>query len=405
MSLTYSLPYLTFLFFLIALMLLEFRQLQQNRSIQIVRWLVISGYLLFFGLRGFIFSDWSIYAPLFEKMPTVWSGESLSAFHQNILDDFTTDVQTGNAGMEKGFIYFILLFKSLVPNYHAFIFFNVVIDLIILDSFFRRYSPYYALSFILLITFGGIIMQCDLLRNFKAILLFLISLNYLKERKPLQYFAINTIGILFHSTSILFFPLYFFLHKDCPVWLMWTVFIVGNILFLLKINYIQPAILALSDAIGGRLAVQVRIYFVMEEYNAAYAISIGYLERIITYLLILFNHKKLKEQNPHNTLFINAFILYFFTFFFLSEISIAVERLTLLFIFSYWVLYPLLLNVIKDIANKALFLMAFLSFSTLKIITLTQDTLTKYDNILFGIENYETRKDRFDNFSKPLKGQ
>lgn len=246
-------------------------------------------------------------------------------------------------------------------------------------------------------------MECDLLRNFKAIILFLVSIKYLEERKPLPFFVLNTIGFLFHSTAIIFFPLYFFLHKECPTWLMWAIFILGNIIFLLKINYIQPVLLSLADAIGGRLAVQVRLYFVLEEYNSPYGISIGYIERIITYVLLLFHHQKLKEKNPQNKLFINAYVLYFFTFFFLSEITIAVERLTLLFIFSYWILYPLFYQFIKEIANKIVFMIIFTSFSVLKITTLTQAPLTKYDNLLFGIENYEIRKDRFDNFYQTRK--
>lgn len=403
MSLTYSLPYIAFLLFLVSMLMLEFRLLRQNRNIQLVRWSVIGGYLFFFGLRGYIFSDWSIYAPLFEKIPTLWNGESMNTFDQNFMDDFSTDAQTGKAGMEKGFIYFILLFKSIIPNYHAFIFFNVLVDVVLLDLFFRRYSPYYTLSFILFITFGGIIMECDLLRNFKAIILFLVSIKYLEERKPLPFFVLNTIGFLFHSTAIIFFPLYFFLHKEFPTWLMWAIFILGNIIFLLKISYIQPVLLSLADAIGGRLAVQVRLYFVLEEYNSPYGISIGYIERIITYVLLLFHHQKLKEKNPQNKLFINAYVLYFFTFFFLSEITIAVERLTLLFIFSYWILYPLFYQFIKEIANKIVFMIIFTSFSVLKITTLTQAPLTKYDNLLFGIENYEIRKDRFDNFYQTRK--
>jgi len=182
---------------------------------------------------------------------------------------------------------------------------------------------------------------------------------------------------------------------------MWVIFILGNIIMLLKISYVQPILLSIGDMIGGRLAVQVRVYFVLEEYNSAYGISIGYIERVLTFLALILTQKKLVQQSAHNIIFINTYILYFFVFFFLSEISIAVERLTLLFIFSYWILYPNLLALVKYVANKSIVLMAIVTFSILKITLLTQDILTKYDNILFGIESYEVRKDSFDNYSKP----
>lgn len=401
MSITYSIPYLVFGLYLFVLMLLEFRQLKQEKDIRFIRLGVIIGFILFFGLRGFVFSDWNIYYTLFEKMPTIWDGGLFSVFNQDFTDYFTADAATGKAGMEKGFIYFTLFFKSIIPNYHAFVLFNVVIDVILLNLFIKRYSSYYALSFLLFITFGGLIIECDLIRNIKAILLFLVSIKYLQERRIMPYMLLNLAGILFHSSAIVFLPLYFFLHKECPIWLMWVIFILGNIIMLLKISYVQPILLSIGDMIGGRLAVQVRVYFVLEEYNSAYGISIGYIERVLTFLALILTQKKLVQQSAHNIIFINTYILYFFVFFFLSEISIAVERLTLLFIFSYWILYPNLLALVKYVANKSIVLMAIVTFSILKITLLTQDILTKYDNILFGIESYEVRKDSFDNYSKP----
>jgi hypothetical protein len=401
MSITYSIPYLVFGLYLFVMMLLEFRLLKQEKDIRFIRLGVILGFLLFFGLRGFVFSDWNIYYTLFEKMPTIWDGGISSVFNQDFTDYFSADAATGKAGMEKGFIYFTLFFKSIIPNYHAFVFFNVLIDVILLNVFIKRYSPYYALSFLLFITFGGMIIECDLIRNIKAILLFLVSIKYLQERKIIPYMLLNLAGILFHSSAIVFLPLYFILHKECPIWLMWVIFILGNIIMLFKLSYIQPILLYIGDMIGGRLSVQVRVYFVLEEYNSAYGISIGYIERVLTFLILILTQKKLVQQSVHNVLFINAYILYFFVFFFLSEISIAVERLTLLFIFSYWILYPELLSLVKYVANKSTVVIAIFAFSILKITLLTQDIFTKYDNILFGIESYEVRKDSFDNYSKP----
>lgn len=401
MSITYSIPYLVFGLYLFVLMLLEFRLLKQEKDIRFIRLGVIIGFILFFGLRGFVFSDWNIYYTLFENMPTIWDGGLFSVFNQDFTDYFTADAATGKAGMEKGFIYFTLFFKSIIPNYHAFVLFNVVIDVILLNVFIKRYSSYYALSFLLFITFGGLIIECDLIRNIKAILLFLVSIKYLQERRIMPYMLLNLAGILFHSSAIVFLPLYFFLHKECSIWVMWVIFILGNIIMLLKISYVQPILLSIGDMIGGRLAVQVRVYFVLEEYNSAYGISIGYIERVLTFLALILTQKKLVQQSAHNIIFINTYILYFFVFFFLSEISIAVERLTLLFIFSYWILYPNLLALVKYVANKSIVLMAIVTFSILKITLLTQDILTKYDNILFGIESYEVRKDSFDNYSKP----
>ena len=396
-SFTYTFPYLIFLLYLVVLLFLEFRQLRYEKDIKYIRWATITGFVFFFGLRGFVFSDWYMYYNLFEKMPTLWDGGLNSVLSGDFEEFFATDVSTGKTGIEMGFIYSTFLFKSIIPNYFVWVCFSVFIDMLLLDIFIRRYSPYYVLSVILFITFGGLIIECNLMRNIKAILLFLISLKYLEERKLIPYILLNLIGVLFHSSAIVFFPLYFFLNKKFPTWLMWTIFILGNTITLLHISYLQPMMLAFADLIGGRLGVQIKLYFAIDFFNQSYGISIGYVERVLTFLLLIFFQKNLIAQNAKYRMFINGYILYFFIFFFFSEIMVAVERLSLLFAFSYWILYPALLYLVKEAANKLVFALTLIVFCFMKVAMATSNEFAKYDNVAFGIESYEVRLQRVEN--------
>jgi hypothetical protein len=196
---------------------------------------------------------------------------------------------------------------------------------------------------------------------------------------------------------MVFFPLYFFLHKKIPTWLLWAIFLLGNTITLLHISYLQPLMLSFADMVGGRLGVQIKLYFAIDFFNQSYGISIGYLERVITYLLIILFQNKLIQQNERNRLFINGYVLYFFIFFFFSEIMVAVERLSLLFVFSYWILYPNLLALVKEIANKVVFTITLILFCYMKVVMATINVFAKYDNVLFGIESYESRIQRVEN--------
>lgn len=396
-SFSYSIPYLLFLLYLAALAFMEFRALKFERDIKFIRWAAIGGFVFFFGLRGFVFSDWALYYPMFDKIQTLWDGGLTSVLSQDFTEDFETDVSYGKTGMEMGFIYFTVFFKSLIPNYFAWVFFNVVIDIILLNIFIKRYSPYYVLSIILFLIFGGILIECNLMRNIKSILLFLISLKYLQERKIIPYMALNLLGVLFHTSAILFFPLYFFLHKECPRWLMWTIFIVGNVLTLLQISYLEPLMLSFADVIGGRLGVQIKIYLASDLYSQAYGLSIGYLERVLTFLFLIFFQKKLIDRKSHNKIFINAYILYFIVFFFFSEIMVAVERLSYLFVFAYWIIYPELLALVEDVVRKLFLFLVLTFFCALKLISMNSVVFSKYDNLLFGIESFEERSQRVYN--------
>lgn len=396
-SFSYSIPYLVFFLFLFVLLLFEFRNLKSGTDIKYIRWATIVGFVFFFGLRGFVFSDWGLYYPFFEKMPTIWEGGFSQVMDPEFAKNFATDVSTGKSGLEMGFVYFTLIIKSIIPDYYAWVFINCILDVILLDLFFRKYSPYYVLSFILFITFGGLIIECNLMRNFKAILFFLISIKYLQERRIIPYFLLNFAGILFHSSAILYLPLYFILHKECPKWLMWVILIAGIMVSIIQISYLRPIALAIGDFVGGRLSVQIRLYFASDFFTQSYGLSIGFIERIITYLCLILFKKKLIERNPYNNIFINVFILYFIFFFYFTEVMIVAERMTLLFAFSYWILYAELLALVKEIANKTLVLTAILAFSILKIVSATNNVFSKYDNLLFGIESYDERSQIFYN--------
>lgn len=394
-SFTYSIPYLLYLLVLVGLMFVEFRRLKLELDTRYVRWLTILSFLIFFGLRGFVFTDWMIYYSIFDKMPTFWDGglESL----MNVSEAFEADLEVGKAGYEMGFIVTTFLFKSLIPNYFVWIFVNVIVDIWLLDIFIRRYSPYYVMAFVVFIAMGGLIIECNLIRNIKAILLFMVSLKYLEERRIINYLVLNGIGVLFHSSAIIFLPLYFIMHKECPKWLMWVIFILGNVIFLLQIGYLQPLMLSFAEMVGGRLGVQIKIYFALDLYSQPYGISIGYLERVMTFLLLIFFKDALIERSKHNIILINVYIVYFIIFFYFSEVRIAVERLTLLFIFSYWVLIPLLYQLIKQTTIKWAVVSMIIVFCGIKTASVSSNIFARYDNLLTGIERYEVRQMHHDN--------
>lgn len=388
----YSIPYLSFLAFLIALMFLEFRQIKFDKGTNYIRWATILGLVIFLGLRGFVYTDWMMYYPLFDKLPTIWDGGLTSVLSSDFSEDFITDVSMGKAGLELGFIYFAVIFKSIIPNYFAFVFFNSLIDIFLLDIFFRRYSKYYVLSFILFVVFGGLGLEFNLLRNFKALLLFMISLKYIQERRIIPFLLLNLTGYLFHSSALIFLPLYFILHKEWPQWVIWAIFIVGNILFILHIKYLQTISLAVADMIGGRMAVKAKLYFVSDFYSQAYGLGLGYIERVISFLAFVLLQKKLKAQSSYNILFINTYLLYFIIYFFFAELMVAVERLSLLFVFAYWILYPEVLAIIKEISYKFILILVLMGYSILKVAQVNSNIFSRYDNLLFGIQKYEDRR-------------
>jgi len=375
----------------IGLIFWEFRCLKYDQDTRLIRYATLFIYVFFFGFRGFVYTDWYQYYTLFDNLPTIWDNGFAGLQNDVVMEAFETDISLGVSGIEPGFLYLTIFLKSIVPDYFVWVFLNTLFDAWMLHNFIKRYSPYYALGFLLFFVFGGLIIQINLMRNIKAMFLFLFSLKYLEERRMLPYMLINAIGLLFHSTAIVFFPLYFILHKPFPRWISWSIFGLGLLTALLRIQYLQPVLLWIADIIGGRLSVQIKLYFAVDFYSQSYGLSLGFIERIVTYVIILLNQEKLIQQNRSNTIFINAYILYFIVFFYFSEVMVVVERLSLLFVFSYWILYPALIRLVKETFNKSLLMFLMLIYCAMKLVVMNSNIFTKYDNLLFGIESFEDR--------------
>lgn len=380
----YFQPYLVIEIFFLLLAALEIFIKFDKNSIQIFNIFVGLTFIVFFGFRGFIGWDWHSYYPFYKDLNTL------------------VNLNTKDLKFDFGFTVFAISIKTISSDYHFFIFVNTLIDFILLHIFFKRYLPanLYAFAFAVFIVMGGIVFELDLLRNFKGLLLFMISIRYLENRKIVPYMILNLIGLSFHWSSVIFFPLYFFLHKKIDLRVFIIITIIGNTIYLLQIEFIKPFVQFISTYLGGTVKYKTDFYLGASLYNQTYGITIGYIERLLTTVLILIYYNKLIEKSASNIIFINCFFVYFVFFFFFSEISILVSRLARLFYFSYWILWPSLIQISNN-TLKYLLYVPLAIFLNLKIIKATNNIFYKYDNVAFG--QYESFKERNQIFDKYLK--
>jgi hypothetical protein len=379
----FTVPYLAFILFTFYLFFIESENKiigKSNRGIQLF---TLGIFLIFIGLRGHINSDWVAYYPVFSDLPYVWDSQ---------LFDYLK-----NGEMESGFLFYSVIIKSLFSNYFVWVFINTIIDLLILDKLFRKYTDYYVLAFITFFIMNGLAIEFNLYRNSKALVLFLLSLEYLKDKKMIPYLLINLLGVTFHYSALLFLPLYFILNKEIPRFVIWSIFIVSNAIFIFRIKWIS---LVLGDIVS--LINIASISDKMNTYSEAVeaGFTIGYFERIFSFVIFSIFYKDLIAQNPINRIFYNSYVLFFVCMFTLSEIGVFSSRFSYLFIFSYWFLYPNIYSCIKSKRNKYVFIVPFLCFVLLRTYKANTNLLAKYDNLLWGIENYDERYKRFEEDSR-----
>lgn len=375
-SLTYSLPYiLVFILLYVVALPVTTRQGALVNRIPQVQFLFLTLFF-FIGLRGYIFTDWKLYLPFWESCPSLWDGFfSIERYLDHGAFSY----------WEKGFLLYTIVLKSFSNNWIFFQSVSFSIDFIVLYYFFRRYvSNNIFLAFTFWYMFSGVIglsFSINLMRSAKALLFFLLSIKYVEEKKFVKYLIMNGIGYLFHTSSILLLPLYFVLKSRWNFRFIFTLFLLGNIVYLLQIRWIVPVIDIVANLIGGRLSQLASYYINNSRWNFSYGISIGFMERTATFILLFYLRNKLSAKNAGHV-FINIFYLYIFSYLYLSELRILIDRIPIMFVCSYWILLPRLYKNLKK-EYKAIFLVSFFFYSLVKGVIAHKDILALYDNMLF----------------------
>ncbi len=351
-----------------------FREKTEDPTIQIkYEYIAIAIFIFFFGLRGYILTDWMIYYPYFNDLE--WD---------KILDYFVSD----KIGYEPGFAFFTMTCKTLIPSYNIYILIITVFNTFCIVKFTKRYTDSLILVLILYITFDGVLIMGNLLRNSIAISLFLLAIPYLEERKPIQYFSLCLLGISFHISALVYIPLYFFLHRNINKWVYLSIFIFINLIFVTH----NSVILILANLLGGEdnMADKVKAY--TEEMDSSIAIvSLGYLERLMTGILIFLYYDKLKDLHNKSCIIINSVLIYFCIFFLMGEFEVVAKRFANLFIYGYWIIWIDLSKCLYYKNNKKIFTSFIIAYCMLRTWSYTNNAGFMYENILFGSQSYNER--------------
>jgi len=379
----YSLPYILLLLFFLGIAAIQLGLPIEEKSRRYINFLVVIVYVLFFGFRGFIGWDWTNYYSFFKNLNT-----------------------SNLNGFELGFVYYTYLIKSIFHTYQSFILINTITNIILLTIFFKRYlsEKYYALGIVIFITFSGFVLETDLMRNAKSILLFMISLKYIENKSFLKFLALNILGVLFHWSSLVLLPLYFFIQKPISLKLFLIVIVFGNIIFLFNIPYIKPIILFVSNFLGETIRAKISYYFTNELYSKAYALSIGYFFRQFITIFVLFYYDRIIKCSKSGAIFINSFFIFIVFYLYFAEVSIAVQRLTIMFSYSFFILIPILFDLIIPVSTRYILMLILTTYMLIKISVLSNNILYRYDNSLFGeVQSYKDRMSTFDSNYKHLE--
>jgi hypothetical protein len=376
-SITYSFPYL-FVFAVIYCCWMLPGTINNNSSILTSK-VFLSGFtiFLFIGFRGAINSDWASYYDIYQKVPSLFDTLRIVYFFEQF------------PNMEKGYLWLNIIFKTISVNYFSFQFFLFVINFAIICytcSFYigKEYLPGLLIFYFL---FGGIGIESNLLRNSKAIMLFIISIRFIEEKRIIPFLLLNGLGYLFHASSLIYIPLFFFISCRFNRVFIFSVFIVGIIILFFSINWIKDVINSLLPLFGfeNRLLFLAEVYLNDAHYSSARGISIGTAERLVSFILVFHREKYIIRHSRYMRIFVNLFYIQIFCYLYFSEFLVLADRFAVLFHFSYWYVFPLLYVTFKK-ETKKIFMVCFILYACMKIFA-AYGSLATYYNFIWVSEN------------------
>lgn len=328
----------------------------------------------FLGLRGFIGWDWWAYYPSYNNLP-------------------------GGFSYEIGYEIWSNIFYKTGLSYHHFTFINTVADILILAYVLKKYSKYPIFSMFLFLAVQGLSFEVDLLRNAKAVLLFIISIQFIKERKIIPFLILNILGITFHMSSVIYLPMYFILNRNYSRKIILPLIILGNIYYLFDAKIFIHILEYMSSVLPATVSGKIAGYLSIIPQNYKLPIGTLYFERLVTFIMVFFFlHKEnghREKENPYSLIMENSFYIFYLIFLFTSEFFIASTRIGILFIYANWFLWGDIIEDLKDTKIKAaVFITAVLiggnriynhfDFNGNKI-------LYHYENIITDHKSYEEK--------------
>lgn len=375
---SYSLPYILLLTFygFFAYLYEQIDNEFRKKQISIVAVLV---FFIFFAFRGYLYTDWVSYVQYFENIE----------WNHAIINDID-----GEDFKEPGFALLTVLCKTFVNNYFFLVFICTSIDTYLFLRFLKRRDiNNIALVFMLFITFEGLSIMFNLLRNALSLFIFMNAIEYIEKRKPIAYFSLCIIALSIHLSSIMYFPLYFFLHKKLNKWIFLGVF-TGCLFFYISNSSLIFTLASLSG-LDGPLGDKLNIY--TELFSTSRVLSLtGTIEKVGLTTLVFLYYDEIIDQLKGRIVIINSLLCYLIMYYMLAEFNTFSYRMSILFIFSYWILWGDIIKVLYVKNNKRIVSALIYIYCIYVTIFAVSTPIQQYDNILFGAKSYQERLNIFN---------
>mgnify|MGYP003571268982 CR=1 FL=1 len=290
-------------------------------------------------------TDYFMYKNIYQSLPT-----------SNIFSQMISFCSS--TGLEHGFYLYLSVIKLLGFNYYGFTLINSIVFYFLFYKVLKRYD--YNINFVLILFLYKMFFYNTMIsmRQPISIIIFWLSLPYLKDKKYIIYYLMCFVALFFHRSSVILFLLPLVTHFK----------ISKNTYFILLIAFFASFIFVKLDVLNISGMLQNVLNFIFRNDNgglsrldnylsSSYGMSIFYLLEYYSIALLLYKHyDKIISMDSDSYFFVKLFICLLPMYTIFSNFSV-VTRFKDFFFLS----YPFVLIYISRCLQKNKFLLYFIT--------------------------------------------
>lgn len=308
----------------------------------IVWWALLNLFVLFFGLRGDIGNDYGYY----------------QHFYSDVFDADRPDV-------EPAFTALAMLLRAMHLPFQCIVFVCSCIINVLLFRFVWQQRLNAPLVLAIFWAMSGIVNQIDFTRSTISLMLFANALPYLERRQAWRYFALTGVACLFHYVALVYIPLYFVLHLRIERHHYLAAVLLLTVLSLLHLRFLDFPFEWLDSGGEDSLIAHYRLYITLLG-GQQLVFTPAAVERLLTAALVVVCYDRLCATE-RGRMAANGFLVFYLCYTLLSGYAVMATRLANMFVWSYWLLWPLLLLSIGRINVRRGLLGAMLAYMLMRV--------------------------------------
>lgn len=256
------------------------------------------------GLGGFDYEMYTSFYSCIVPIDDYWAGKYVPDYHY------------AHKTMEWGFTIFCTLVKTVDPTKGPVFMFAIVgiFSMVLLYKSIKLYTPFVFIAFLFYLYKAYFWHDFTLMRQCVSISLFVWAIQYIKSRQMWHYFVFVTFACLFHMSSIVLFPLYFFVHKRFSDV---TVIAVVVLAVLLMLTNLMPKLAQLVAGAAG-MADRLQVYM-----GGGKSVNpLNFLEIVVMLTFMMYCRPQLEQKEPYFNIYLNLFVISAFIMLAFSSIDI-----------------------------------------------------------------------------------